>query len=136
MSKTNYQRYKSQKATAKQRGIGFNLTYEEWLNIWESSGKLDQYGYYVMSRVGDTGPYEVGNVFIQKRSENSKEPSLELPVVWTLKEIEDCIELYRKGWTLADISKIVNRTPVAIEIKISRNLPIQERQYLNNSHAS
>lgn len=44
------------------------LTFEEWLNIWEESGKIslrgNRGGQYVMSRYHDKGDYEVGNVHI------------------------------------------------------------------------
>ena len=69
--------YHTQKAHAKERGIGFDLTYEEWLYIWTTSGHLHQRGStkdgYVMSRVNDEGPYRVGNVFIQTHVQNIKD---------------------------------------------------------------
>ena len=68
------QKYRGQKSHSRTRGIEFNLTFEEWLDIWLSSGywhlRGKGKGTYVMSRIGDTGPYEVGNVFIQSNSDN------------------------------------------------------------------
>ena len=59
------------------RGIPFLLTYEEWCYIWDQSGHWDQRGRgpgkYCMSRIGDTGPYAVGNVYINLFSENSRD---------------------------------------------------------------
>lgn len=56
------------------RGIPFNLTFNEWWDIWDKSGKYEERGckrgQYCMSRVGDLGAYEVGNVFIQLHSLN------------------------------------------------------------------
>ena len=76
-------KYASQKGKAKHRGIEFNLTYEEWWDIWQKSGKWAQRGArkgcYVMSRYNDTGAYEVGNVFIQTHEENRREAMLGKP---------------------------------------------------------
>ena len=75
--KTPKKRYQEQKDAAKQRGIEFKLTFDEWWSIWEQSGKYEQRGcrkgQYVMSRVNDTGPYEVGNVFIQTCGGNNSD---------------------------------------------------------------
>lgn len=75
--KTPKKRYQEQKDAAKQRGIEFNISFDEWWSIWEQSGKYEQRGcrrgQYVMSRVNDTGPYEVGNVFIQTCGGNNSD---------------------------------------------------------------
>lgn len=72
--------YMQQKWNASRRKIEFNLTYSEWLEIWESSGKLDQrgkgVGTYCMSRFGDKGAYEVGNVYITTSEANIREGNL------------------------------------------------------------
>ncbi len=76
-------KYACHKSKAKQRGIEFNLTYEEWWHIWQKSGKWEQRGpnkgQYVMSRYNDIGPYEIGNVFIQPSVENRREAMLGKP---------------------------------------------------------
>ena len=73
-------KYACHKSKAKDRGIEFNLTYEEWWDIWQKSGKWEQRGagmnQYVMSRYNDKGAYIVGNVFIQLASENKREGNL------------------------------------------------------------
>jgi hypothetical protein len=70
-------RYKDHKASAKQRGIPFLLTYPQWLSIWEASGHLDERGprmdQYCMARYGDSGAYEVGNVRIITCEDNIAE---------------------------------------------------------------
>lgn len=70
--------FRDQKNNARRRGIPFKLTYDEWLTIWRGSGKLSlrgtRKGSYVMSRIGDKGAYEVGNVKIQSHIENSSAP--------------------------------------------------------------
>lgn len=67
--------YKSHKNNAIRRGIGFELTLPEWIEIWEKSGHLDERGRgkYVMSRICDLGSYSKENVVIKSQSENSKE---------------------------------------------------------------
>ena len=56
------------------------LAFEEWLAVWEASGQLAQRGRgkdrYCMSRYGDEGNYELGNVFIQSFGKNSSEAQL------------------------------------------------------------
>lgn len=69
--------YKSHKTSAKQRGVEFLLTFEEWWEIWDASGKWYERGkqtnHYVMARFGDTGPYAVGNVRVCTSQENNSE---------------------------------------------------------------
>jgi hypothetical protein len=66
--------FTNQRDAAKVRGIGWNLTFEEWLNIWINSGHLHERGQasheYCMSRHGDKGKYEIGNVRIITNKEN------------------------------------------------------------------
>lgn len=66
-------RYASHRNGAKKRGIGFELTFEEWLRVW--GDKLDRCGVapdkFGMCRVMDRGPYAVGNVFIGTPKRNA-----------------------------------------------------------------
>ena len=74
--------YRDHKRGAKDRGIEFLLTYEEWLKIWIDSGHLHERGpkkgQYVMARFGDKGPYAVGNVKIITCSDNIREFKISL----------------------------------------------------------
>lgn len=76
----NLDAFKQQRKNARYRGIGFELTFEQWLTIWEASGRLSQRGrgrgLYVMARFNDDGPYKVGNVKIMLNEENSIEGNL------------------------------------------------------------
>ncbi|WP_234684681.1 hypothetical protein [Bradyrhizobium monzae] len=67
------------RVNAKDRGIGFELTFPQWLEIWIASGRVRRRGcrrgQYVMARHGDRGPYAVGNVKIILASENIAEAS-------------------------------------------------------------
>ena len=66
--------YTQHKSNAKTRGIPFLLTFEEWKEIWLASGKWAERGRgadkYCMCRKGDTGAYEVENVFIDRNAQN------------------------------------------------------------------
>lgn len=57
-----------QRGQAKRRSIKFNMTFTEWADIWLESGHWFERGtradQYVMGRLGDVGPYAVGNVKI------------------------------------------------------------------------
>jgi hypothetical protein len=67
--------YGRQRSADKMRKIDFNLSFEEWIDIWQKSGHFDQRGKgpskYCMCRYGDLGAYTIGNVFIQTNSKNS-----------------------------------------------------------------
>jgi hypothetical protein len=69
--------YKSQRNAAKKRGIGWELTFEQWWSIWRKSRRWNQRGrypdQYCMARLYDTGPYAVGNVKIVTGHSNRKE---------------------------------------------------------------
>jgi hypothetical protein len=83
--------FRNQRNNAGNRGIGWELTAWQWWTIWQQSGKWEQRGRgrgYVMCRKGDTGPYALGNVFIDTGARNSsdgqrdkkKDPSLPIGV--------------------------------------------------------
>lgn len=79
-----------QRRAAKQHGIVFNLTFVQWLNIWEKSGHLADRGRgsskYAMVRIGNEGPYSEDNVqivrfgdYVRERSRTKKvEPTQEV----------------------------------------------------------
>lgn len=56
--------------------IGWELTFDQWLDIWIKSGHLSNRGThsggYVMARKGDIGPYNLDNVDIILHSDNIK----------------------------------------------------------------
>lgn len=72
-----YAAYYAQKYAAGQRGIGWEFTFEDWVNWWE-----EQLGYnwmkkrgclrgeYVMARKGDKGPYARWNVECKTNTQN------------------------------------------------------------------
>lgn len=77
--------FAKQRHGALRRCIGFYFTFDEWLNVWVKSGKLNHRGrsngQYVMARKGDIGPYSAANVEIKTSIENHKEATVGKP--WT-----------------------------------------------------
>jgi hypothetical protein len=66
-------KYSAHKGSAKQRGIPFLLTFEQWWQIWQESGHWEERGRYQMTRPKDEGPYAVGNVKIATGAQNWEE---------------------------------------------------------------
>jgi hypothetical protein len=72
-------RYNQHRFNAKKVGTPFQLTFDEWWQMWSSSGHWHERGrhrgQYVMARFGDQGPYAVGNVAIVEHEQNDREAS-------------------------------------------------------------
>jgi hypothetical protein len=77
MAQTPFQKFGTQRKHSRHRGIQFLFTFQEWMTIWEQSGRWHERGRgreeYCMARFGDTGPYAVGNVKIITNYENNIE---------------------------------------------------------------
>lgn len=75
-TKKDRARYDAQKANARTRGIKFDLTYKQWWDWWQETGHYHERGpfrgQYVMGRYGDTGPYELGNIYCCTNTENAQ----------------------------------------------------------------
>lgn len=68
--------FHNQKNAAKHRGVAWELTFPEWIVIWELSGHLHERGRgygYCMARKGDTGPYAIDNVYITTCAGNAQD---------------------------------------------------------------
>lgn len=77
--KSPFFKWSHHRSNSKKRGIEFKLSFAEWWNIWEQSGKWDQRGRghgYVMARYGDIGGYELGNVYICTSVQNASDQYL------------------------------------------------------------
>lgn len=65
---TPYGTFVKHRQNAIGRGIEWNLTFADWWEIWSMSNKWEmrgrRVGGYCMSRLFDSGPYEIGNVHI------------------------------------------------------------------------
>jgi len=68
-------RFSDHKRGAKQRGIAFYLTFEQWWGYWEEHWEARGTGAdaMCMCRTNDEGAYEVGNVRIDTNANNAKE---------------------------------------------------------------
>ena len=73
--KTDYGQYKSHQRRASRSNIPFEISFDDWLTIWKTSGHYEERSPtgYVMCRVGDEGPYAKDNVFIAKASDNKRD---------------------------------------------------------------
>jgi hypothetical protein len=69
--------YLQQRNKAKHRGIMWDITYEDWCEIWIASGvwhlRGRRVGQYQMCRHGDMGPYSYNNVRIDTVGNNIRE---------------------------------------------------------------
>ena len=87
MNNLTKQHYWSQIGSSNKRGVKFDLTYEQWLEIWESSGfahlRGRGKGKYCMARHNDIGPYAVGNVSIMPISQNASDAHKGKPKPYT-----------------------------------------------------
>ena len=65
-------KYVAHKASAKWRGVEFNLTFEQWMELW--SPHLEERGIdsgsYQMCRFNDEGDYSVDNVYMATLAQN------------------------------------------------------------------
>lgn len=70
-------KFKQQQAAAKQRKIEWQFNFDDWMAVWEKSGKWEQRGtgkgQYCMGRYGDAGPYSKDNVKIISKADNNRE---------------------------------------------------------------
>lgn len=69
--------FEQQIANANRRGIKWALSFAEWYAVWQASGKLHLRGRgkngYCLTRIKDSGGYELGNVHVQTIVANSRE---------------------------------------------------------------
>lgn len=68
--------FTQQRNGAKQRGIPWKFTFEEWCDVWLASGKWSERGrgsdQYCMHRLFDVGPYSKDNVEIITNRQNHR----------------------------------------------------------------
>lgn len=67
--------YNQHRRGAKKRGIAFELSFDDWVKIWEESGHLEERGPngYNMCRFKDEGPYHKDNVYIAHNTQNKRD---------------------------------------------------------------
>lgn len=79
VSKSPMECFSYQRNSARRRGIAWEFTFRDWWQLWRESGRWAERGRgrgYCMARIGDSGPYCVGNVEIITQSQNSKDSFL------------------------------------------------------------
>ena len=74
-----YKAFNSQKQSAKKRGIEFDLTFDQWISWWMSTGHFEDrgktVGKYQMCRFNDSGAYDLNNIYCDTVSANSALPT-------------------------------------------------------------
>lgn len=67
-------RFIQQRANARNRGISWSLSFEQWRDWWLATGHVDERGrlcgQWVMGRPYDSGPYELGNLLCLRAEDN------------------------------------------------------------------
>lgn len=74
-----YPAYSEQMRKAKEKGYGWNIGFDQWMTLWNNSGKLELRGNtkddYVMARIDRIKPFTPSNIVICTNSENGKNKS-------------------------------------------------------------
>lgn len=98
-----------QKNKAGRRGIAFNLSFDQWLNIWMQSGHWLERGcckgQYVMARPHDQGPYSVNNVEIVKCEANHQDAAPQMRGLVRTAEHKHNLSLAHRGKRLSKAHK-------------------------------
>lgn len=107
-----------QRNAAKWRGIEWEMTFEEWWEVWQKSGKWIErgrgHGKYQMARFGDSRPYTVANVKIITSDANLAErESLAGELSATAKLTNEDIVLIREA------EGLISRTELATHYGIN-----------------
>lgn len=80
---TPIRQFQIHRASAKDRGIEFKLSFEQWEMWWKESGHYHErgrgVGKYVMARKGDQGAYELGNIECKLGGDNIREAHVGRP---------------------------------------------------------
>lgn len=83
--------FSAQKRNAKQRGIPFLFTFQEWWAWWQIDNRWESRGMgsdkFVMARHGDKGPYSPENVYCATHAQNigsinAQENSARIKAAW------------------------------------------------------
>lgn len=97
------QAFTRQRHAAKCRGIAWELSFEDWRNVWLSSGRLQERGRgahkYVMARKGDVGPYSLQNVQIITGAQNCSDAAKNKPWEGRVIRAPNTRLGKGKGWT-------------------------------------
>ena len=115
--------YNDQWRHARDRNIEFNMSYDEWLEMWLVSGNWanrgKKSGQYVMCRYGDVGPYSVRNCYIGTVEQNGRDRWEGREKITNQKALE-IYDLYTNTeMTQAEIGKLYNINPSYVSRVVS-----------------
>ena len=101
MAQTDWKKFLTSRNNASKRGIDWKLTFKEWLTWWQSTGHYQDRGRgngkYVMARVGDSGAYELANIFCHKHGDNVRDAQRNKPKKLDHKQkLQDILNQIRK----------------------------------------
>jgi len=121
---TPQQKFVAQRHGAKTRGVEWLMTFDQWWNVWEESGKWKYRGQggYCMARKGDFGPYSPDNVYICTIAQNMHDaharrqgrPAADLKVLH-----KEWRRLRRSGKSLVSIGKAFGVSKQAVHSVIN-----------------
>ena len=82
-----------QRSRAKSRKIDWQLTFDQWMDIWDNSGQWENMGkgvgLFMMCRVKEPGPYSIENVYIGTGKQNQADRLRKLYSRFTIKQQSD-----------------------------------------------
>jgi len=102
-------RWRDHAIRAARREISFELTFEQWMEIWLKSGQIlnrgMEAGQYVMGRNNDSGPYAVGNVSIITGAQNVRDANIRLSPGFKKRWTDQRRQAHSKALTGRTVSK-------------------------------
>lgn len=137
--------FRQQKKTSTHnRGIAWELTFEQWCRVWDESGKWFERGrrkdQYCMSRIADTGPYSFENVRIITCSENAKESFLVVDAKtraakrirhWITPAQQKVVDMASRGMANKEIARVLKVLPQTVaqhKVNVRKKLKVLETQ--------
>jgi hypothetical protein len=129
-----YHKFKSQRNNAQnKRGIAWGMTFAQWWQLWQESGKWAERGRgngYCMARWGDSGGYEIGNVEICRGNQNVADSFITKPSAdrkkYTPHELLarrlNILWLHEQGWNRTRIVFILEATEPMVR-RALRDMP-------------
>jgi hypothetical protein len=113
----------SQCGSSRKRKIEWQLTFEQWHQIWLSSGKFHLrgrgLGKYCMCRYGDVGPYSIDNVYIDTIDNNCALIKITKPNINDYRKIAVVTPLGQFA-SIKEAAKAHNITPEAMGGRLIR----------------
>jgi len=121
--------FRQQRTSAHNRGISWELTFPEWVEVWQASGHINERGRgkgkYVMGRINDSGPYAKGNVKILLFESNASESYETKPshlrrvgavhsnprINGIPKRFHEAYSLYQQGKPVSEIGHVMGISP-------------------------